>query len=167
MKKNYVLISLGLFSLLLASCAPELARTNYGPEEQQWKDYIQKSYKGWEPPQTPAPYSENSVSQSATSTVDAVPEASATIVESPVVSEPVVASEVSGEKVNPENAVSTIPQSSSTYTVQKGDSLWSIAQKIYGNGNSWGVIKEANKDILGNSNSLKAGMVLQIPASGK
>ena len=156
MKKNYFIIALGLFSLILAGCAPELARTNYGPEEQQWKNYIQKSYNGWEPPPTPAPYSENNISQSATSTVDAVPAASA--VEIPAAVETTITPQVS------EAAVPVAPlQAGSTYTVQKGDTLWSIAQKVYGNGNSWKIIKDANKDVLGSSNSLKASMVLQIP----
>ena len=37
----------------------------------------------------------------------------------------------------------------STYTVQPGDSLFSIAQQAYGNGNQWQRIYDANKQVIG------------------
>lgn len=37
---------------------------------------------------------------------------------------------------------------STTYTIKKGDNLWSIAKKFYGAGSKWGVIYNANKDII-------------------
>jgi nucleoid-associated protein YgaU len=163
MNKNYLLIALGFVSLLFAGCAPELARTNYGPEEQQWKDYIQKSYNGWQPPPTPAPYSENNVSASVSSSVDSVPLASATDIPGVIESAPVVQDTLP----KPENLFAPVQTATNTYTVQKGDTLWSIAQKVYGNGNNWKNIKEANKDVLVGSNTLKAGMILKIPALGK
>ena len=159
MKTKYLLVFSGMISLLIAGCGPDLARTNYGPEEQQWKDYIQKSYNTWQPPPTPAPYSENTVSQTAASTIDIVPPAATsdivvtdTVTVTPSTPAPVISS-----------PAAAIP-AESTYTVKKGDTLWSIAQKIYGEGSKWTDIKEANKAMLGTSNSLKAGMVLQIPA---
>lgn len=149
MKTNYLIIALGLISLLFAGCAPELARTNYGPEEQQWKNYIQKSYNGWQAPTTPAPYSENNVSQGASSSIESVPVASMT-------------------DATPLEIAITAPtkgvlSTETSYTVKKGDTLWSISKNVYGDGNSWKKIQEANKAILGDSNSLKAGTVLQIP----
>ncbi|MEK7449135.1 MAG: LysM peptidoglycan-binding domain-containing protein [Planctomycetota bacterium] len=48
-----------------------------------------------------------------------------------------------------------------TYTVTKGDSLWSIAQKHYHDGNKWPLIQKANK--LPDT-KVKPGLVLTIPA---
>jgi nucleoid-associated protein YgaU len=51
-----------------------------------------------------------------------------------------------------------------TYTVKAGDSLWSIAQRFYGNGESWQKIYDANTQVIGpDPNALHAGMVLHIP----
>jgi hypothetical protein len=51
-----------------------------------------------------------------------------------------------------------------TYTVKKGDSLWKIAQQIYGNGSKWPTIYEANRSIIGaNPNLIRPGQVLVIP----
>lgn len=49
------------------------------------------------------------------------------------------------------------------YTVQRGDSLSSIALKIYRDVNKWDQIYEANRKELESSNDLKAGQVLIIP----
>jgi nucleoid-associated protein YgaU len=50
------------------------------------------------------------------------------------------------------------------YDVERGDSLWLIAKKVYGNANDWKKIQEANKDQLGESGkALKPGMRLLIP----
>ncbi|MBA2393730.1 MAG: LysM peptidoglycan-binding domain-containing protein [Ktedonobacteraceae bacterium] len=52
----------------------------------------------------------------------------------------------------------------STYTVKAGDTLWSIAQHLEGNGNAWQKIYDANKQVIGpDPNALHAGMVLHIP----
>jgi len=53
---------------------------------------------------------------------------------------------------------------SKTYTVVKGDKLWTIAKKMYPGHTKEGVdkIQEANKDALGNK-PLKIGQVLIIP----
>lgn len=51
------------------------------------------------------------------------------------------------------------------YTVKKGDNLWSIAVKIYGDGAKWTLIKEANLDKLpeGDEHNLQIGTELFIP----
>jgi nucleoid-associated protein YgaU len=48
-----------------------------------------------------------------------------------------------------------------TYTVQKGDTLWNIAESAYKNGYRWTEIARANK--LSNPDSIEAGMKLSIP----
>lgn len=52
-----------------------------------------------------------------------------------------------------------------TYKVQKNDSLWKIAARpeVYGNGNKWKKIYEANKEKIKNPNKLRPGVVLVIP----
>lgn len=51
-----------------------------------------------------------------------------------------------------------------TYTVQAGDTLWGIAQKLLGNGALYTKIYEANKDIIGpNPDVIKVGQVFKIP----
>jgi len=62
-----------------------------------------------------------------------------------------------------------VPQTSSqtiagrVYTVQTGDSLMKIARDLYGDGNRWTVIFNANRDILERPNQLRVGQVLRIP----
>ena len=56
------------------------------------------------------------------------------------------------------------PKQETTYTVQKGDCLWNIAKKFYGNGAKYTKIYEANKDKITNPNLIYAGQVLVIPS---
>lgn len=51
-----------------------------------------------------------------------------------------------------------------TYTVVKGDCLWNIAKKFYGNGSLYTKIYEANKGVIGgNPNLIYPGQVYTIP----
>src|SRR5579864_5504486 len=50
------------------------------------------------------------------------------------------------------------------YTVQPGDSLWSIAVQAYQDGTAWPKIYEANKQVIGReANIIHPGEVLHIP----
>ena len=49
----------------------------------------------------------------------------------------------------------------------KGESLWTIAKKIYGDPTRWTVIYENNRDILTDPEKLRPGMVLKIPVAGE
>lgn len=49
------------------------------------------------------------------------------------------------------------------HTVVKGDTLFSLAQKYYGNRAKWRDIYAANRDVLPSENSLRLGMELTIP----
>jgi len=52
-----------------------------------------------------------------------------------------------------------------TYTVKKGDCLWNIAKKFYGNGANYTKIYNANKKTIGsNPNLIRPGQVLKIPS---
>lgn len=50
-----------------------------------------------------------------------------------------------------------------SYTVQKGDSLWSVAVRAYQDGYKWSEVYKANKDKITNPNLIEVGMVLSLP----
>jgi outer membrane protein OmpA-like peptidoglycan-associated protein len=62
------------------------------------------------------------------------------------------------ESIESETKVST-----KEYVTKKGDTLWKIAENVYGNGRKWNNIYRFNKDKISNPNRLKAGMRLTIP----
>ncbi len=49
------------------------------------------------------------------------------------------------------------------YKVAKGDNLWKIAVKTYGDGYQWIKIWQANKPVIRNPNLLEIGMTLKLP----
>jgi nucleoid-associated protein YgaU len=49
------------------------------------------------------------------------------------------------------------------YQVARGDSLWKIAVRAYGDGYQWVKIWEENRSKLPNANGLEIGMMLKIP----
>jgi LysM repeat protein len=56
------------------------------------------------------------------------------------------------------------PIAGATYVVQPKDFLFSIAEKVYGDGNKFTVIYEANKNVIGSDPKvIEAGQVLFIP----
>lgn len=56
---------------------------------------------------------------------------------------------------------------SGEYTTVKGDSLWKIAVRAYGDGYKWVNIFQANKKLLPNPNKLFVGIKLNIPSLTK
>lgn len=52
---------------------------------------------------------------------------------------------------------------SRTYTVQSGDTLSGIAQKMYGKASKYMVIFEANQPLLSDPDKIRPGQVLRIP----
>lgn len=54
-------------------------------------------------------------------------------------------------------------QAAKTYTVVKGDCLWIIAKKFYGNGSLYQKIADVNADKIKNPNLIYPGQVLTIP----
>lgn len=52
-----------------------------------------------------------------------------------------------------------------THTVDKGESLWAIAENELGDGKRWKEIYEANKDVIGdNPDLIKPGQELKLPS---
>lgn len=49
-----------------------------------------------------------------------------------------------------------------TYTVVAGDSLWKIAQKVFGTGNLWGQLYQLNKNQIKNPSMIYIGQVLNL-----
>ena len=68
-------------------------------------------------------------------------------------------------KKNREQENSPAPKQDKTWTVQKGDTLWGLAKKFYGNGSMYTKIYEANKDKITNPNLIYVGQVLKIPSA--
>ena len=57
-------------------------------------------------------------------------------------------------------------QTKGTYTVKKGDTLWDISRKYYGDGRKWRKLLDANPNCLtrpGDVKTLRIGAVLVIP----
>lgn len=69
----------------------------------------------------------------------------------------------SGKKSNQNKSESINPKSTGFYIVKKGDTLWSIAKKYYGNGTKYTKIYEANKSKIKNPSMIQPGQKLVIP----
>lgn len=56
-----------------------------------------------------------------------------------------------------------------TYVVQKGETLWSIAAKpeVFGDATKWRRLYRMNHDLLGSPDHLRAGMTIKIPQVGQ
>lgn len=74
----------------------------------------------------------------------------------PVIEQTVTTTKISSSSVN------TIDQGVD-YKVVKGDSLWKIAVRAYGDGYKWTVIYQENKAIIPRANGLEIGMTIKIP----
>jgi len=68
-------------------------------------------------------------------------------------------SELAPQPAKPSPKTATTP--GTTYTVAKGDTFWSIAQRVYGDGKLWTKIKQANPGV--DMNALMVGQVIKIP----
>lgn len=67
-------------------------------------------------------------------------------------------------KVEEEIAVTASEPEATFHTVEKGDTLWKVAEKTYGNGSKYQAIFEANKPMLSDPDKIYPGQVLRIPA---
>ena len=73
-----------------------------------------------------------------------------------------VAAPVESPEAPPDDTIDS-DSGAQTYTVQSGDTLWSISEKIYGNGSSYMKIFEANTALLEDPDRILPGQELTIP----
>lgn len=66
-------------------------------------------------------------------------------------------------RVKPEERLFGIQSKPTSYTIEKGDTLWKIAQKLLGQGTRWRELYELNKDVIQNPNELASGVLLKLP----
>jgi hypothetical protein len=67
----------------------------------------------------------------------------------------------------PPDAGKSVTLGGGVWTVLKGDSLWSIANEVYGKGTYWHELKQANKaKVHGKQNIIRDGEVLTLPELG-
>lgn len=69
-------------------------------------------------------------------------------------------------KVRDEIITKSAGESSDFHTVAKGDTLWGISAKHYGNGAHYKDIFEANRPMLSDPDKIYPGQVLRIPKRG-
>ena len=51
------------------------------------------------------------------------------------------------------------------YVIQKGDTLWKIAEKTYGNGAKYTAIVDANKEVINDADKIFPGQKIRLPKS--
>lgn len=66
--------------------------------------------------------------------------------------------------VTTNNTATVSKPSGQNYTVKRGDCLWNIAKRFYGNGSKYTTIYNANRDKIKNPNLIYPNQVLWIPA---
>lgn len=153
--KIFVYAAAAAAVLFGAGCTAKLANRQLGPEETEWKEYLEPMYPGWKVPATLPPaisdrYGKNDI---------------------PTVADDNNALSLDSSKNAADNAedisLSAYSQNVKVryedYTVEKNDSLSYIAKKVYGNGRKYYRIYKANEDIIKNPNRIYPGMTLKIP----
>ena len=55
------------------------------------------------------------------------------------------------------------PSAGRTHVVQEGESLWSIAKELYGRGQDWQKLFDANRDRLPSPDAMRSGLELIVP----
>lgn len=149
-----------LFVLLVtAGCQTKLAESPYGSREQHWGEVIKKTYPDWNPPQT-VPPERVPGSEITDQGPTIISEEETIIIEGG--DDPIIEKETADSNI--ESAETEITSEFQTYTVEKGDTLWSISKKFYGSGSSWKKIFKANQDVISNPDKVKIGTELRIPS---
>jgi len=153
MKTGLVILG-GLLLIGSFGCAPRLAQTPLGSEEEVWQTQIKKSYPAWKPPQTIPPTIAGNVIMETSGDDKVIVEAEQIVLEQP---EPNTVAH--DDIITPTQAT---PAASKTYTVQKGDTLSAISVKMYSTSKEIGRIIDANP-VIKDKNQIKPGMTLVIP----
>jgi LysM repeat protein len=157
---NMILLSILFVTLLITTgCQPKLAESPYGAREKQWEDFIKETYPDWEPPQTVPP--ERVAASPSNNNAPQIIAEDEIIVDNGAT--PQIDQVVADENI--ETAEMEATAEFQSYTVQKGDTLWSISRKFYGTGKNWRKIFKANQDVMSAPDKVRAGIELKIPAN--
>ena len=159
-RRIFVAGTASLLSFVLCSCGIFESGSDVPPPPQgeEWSAKIKSSYPAWQPPrEMPEGSAEYRAALKNEQELKALEAKEA---------------EVKTEKsVCPDDAaqkeVKAEPEIPTSYIVRKNDNLWNIAKAIYGKGEKWTVIFEANKEKIKDPNKLKPGLELLIPPAGK
>ena len=192
--KQSVLMLTGACALtvVITGCSPQLDQTQLSPEEQVWAEHIKSNYSAWQPPES-IPRSvrrddlQNNQAASKTATDSATDSNDGSVNQPPAINQPPAAIDTppaQEQPAPPADEVKPLDQAPAdnaatadaaaadgaaaetvTYTVVKGDSLGSIAQKHYGRASAWKKIQKANLKVLRGKNKdvIVPGMKLEIP----
>lgn len=160
-RRIFVAGTASLLSFALCSCGIFESGSDVPPPPQgeEWSAKIKSSYPDWQPPrEMPEGSAEYRAALKNEQELKAL--------------ESKDKAEVKAEKsVCPDDAaqkeVKAEPEIPTSYIVRKNDNLWNIAKAIYGKGEKWTVIFEANKEKIKDPNKLKPGLELLIPPAGK
>lgn len=60
--------------------------------------------------------------------------------------------------------VQEAPADDQFYTIESGDSLWKIAERVYGNGAKYQQIVEANREVIKDADLIFPGQKIRIPS---
>jgi len=60
--------------------------------------------------------------------------------------------------------VAPVAKPSQFYTIAKGDTLWEIAAKFYGNGSKYKILVAENLEVIKDENKIYVGQTIRIPA---
>lgn len=159
-RRIFVAGTASLLSFVLCSCGIFESGSDVPPPPQgeEWSAKIKSSYPDWQPPrEMPEGSAEYRAALKNEQELKALEAKEA---------------EVKTEKsVCPDDAaqkeVKAEPEIPTSYIVRKNDNLWNIAKAIYGKGEKWTVIFEANKEKIKDPNKLKPGLELLIPPAEK
>ncbi|MDD5596622.1 MAG: LysM peptidoglycan-binding domain-containing protein [Victivallaceae bacterium] len=165
--KSYICLTVLALLLAVAGCAPRLAQTPLGTEEKRWEEYIKKSYPAWKAPQTVPPVSPGTNTEAPVPGL-AAPKAGALETlpvenDNTLVIEDVIVKDNKGKVTSETIKAVDIKEKNKVYVVQKNDTLWKIAKKLYNDGTQWKKIQAANDDILKGTSRVIPGMTLRIP----
>lgn len=92
-----------------------------------------------------------------------IPPLESTEMQAPVSPGPTTIDTNPGGIARTRTGMGTVPAGATVYTIQKGDTLYSLAKRFYGDGKLWTKIAEANKDKVRDISSIPVGTSIVIP----
>ena len=161
-RRIFVAGTASLLSFVLCSCGIFESGSDVPPPPQgeEWSAKIKSSYPDWQPPrEMPEGSAEYRAAWKNEQELKALETKEAEVKKEEKT--------VSSDGVAQKEIIKEEPEVPTSYIVRKNDNLWNIAKAIYGKGEKWTVIFEANKEKIKDPNKLKPGLELLIPPAGK